>query len=173
MPNSNSNSNSKGSKPKEFTSIPPAGAVSPVGLRFSSNSNYENQSTIPFVGSNNGNGSTRLTDSTVPLSNNGVPNSPFNRGEEFGNANSHMGNGNSNNGNSNKGIAAYMTTNRISGYNQVPRATATNMAEYPTLGGRIFSNSKTPKKPGKRNNGKTGRRMRKNTKSRKTRKNRK
>jgi hypothetical protein len=184
MPNSNSNSNNS-KAPKKFTTTPPAGAASPVGLRFSHNSNYSNASSLEGFGGENistvrGNGS-----------NNGLNElSEFNRNEEFPPPGTPTGVLNnlsvwtnnktattwSNNktattssNNSNNTLPAYLTKNRTSRNNQLPRITAKNMEEYPKLGGRIFSNSKTPKKPGKRNNGKN----RKSRKTRRTRKNRK
>lgn len=198
MSNSNSN-NGKG--PKKFTTTPPAGAVSPVGLRFSSNSNYENNlSTVPGNGNSNGGELNALSEyngqgseeefggygpTAAPpgtpagvlnnlsvWSNNNSTATTWSNNGSSNNGNSKSGNsksGNSNNKNSNNGIPAYMTTNRTSRNNQLPRITARNMGEYPPLGGRIFSNSKTPKKPGKRNNGKN----RKSRKVKNTRKNRK
>ena len=193
MPNNNSNNGSRGSKgPKKFTTTPPAGAVSPVGLRFSSNSNYGNNnlSTVPGNGNSNGGELNALSEyngqgseeefggygptAAPPGTPAGVLNNLSVWSNNNGTAttwsnNGSSNNGSSNNGSSNNGIPAYMTTNRISRNNQLPRLTAKNMGEYPPLGGRIFSNSKTPKKPGKRNNGKN----RKSRKVKNTRKNRK
>lgn len=140
---SNNGKSNKNNGPKKFTTTPPAGAVSPVGLRFSSNSNYENN--LSSIG---GNGNS-----------------------ERGNLNALSNFGNrSVNGN---GKNAFWNKNRTSKFNQKPRVTVKNMYEYPVLGGKMFSNTANPEKPGKRNNRKTGRKMRKNKKSRKTRKNRK
>jgi hypothetical protein len=171
MSNNNSN-NGKG--PKNFTTTPPPGAVSPVGLRFSSNSNYENLSTVRGNGSNNGLSQLsefnreeefELPETEVPPR---TPNGVLNNLSVWSNNGTattlRMNNTTKNNGNS---LPAYLTQNRTSNNNQFPRITAKNMKEYPTLGGNIFSNNKTPKKPGK------SRKNRKNRKNRSTRKNRK
>jgi len=166
----NSNSNRA---PKKFTTTPPPGAVSPVGLRFSSNSDYENISTVRGNSSNNG--LSQLSE--------------FNRDEEFelpeseGSSNGVLNNlsvwsNNNSKSNNSTGLPEYFTTNRTSNNNQFPRITAKNMKEYPELGGNIFSNKKTSNKPGKRNNGKSRKsgksgKARKSKNTRKTKKNRK
>jgi len=181
---SNNNSNSS-KRPKKFMTTPPPGAVSPVGLRFSSNSNYNNVSTVPGNGNSNRGELNALSEYSGERSEEefeippteAPPGTPFteNNGNYNGNNENYNGNNNSNNSNQrnkNTKLPAYITQNRTSNNNQLPRITANNLEAYPTLGGRIFSRNTNPKKPGKRNNGKT----RKNRKARKvknTRKNRK
>ena len=137
----------------------------------SNRSNDENLSTVRGNGSNNGLSQlsefNREEEFELPETE-GTPNGVLNNLSVWSN-NSNKNKRNTNNRN---GLPAYIITNRTSNNNQFPRITTKNMKEYPELGGNMFSNNKTSKKPGKRNNGKS-KKTRKSRKVKNTRKNRK